>query len=536
MSQSNPSPDLPPPSPSAEKQAPTASADGLDTMSQLTAGVPSTGAPNEVAGTLSAVAKGFAASYNRAKAAIDAKYKRNQPEVPVVEYRIMDHDKLPKEMHFKEPNAAVLYPQFLAIDKKKEFSLAPVHSGPHAYRGKDRASFPLKGGDASSKRSCHLARFAYISFLDDNGGHLWGSGSVIPNPDMIETGGIDPRCVRYILNVETQRPFIDIRVTVARVPKKNVSGKASNDTVPVNISWICFFDQLKKVREDGSPGLGLTFGVGKDDLVKKDLPNDTGVVQLAREDGLFGFEVQLTGPCVRFSDASKLAEWTAANKAGTATRVQSIIVALADTKHFRLYSVSPIRFEAEWRDFIAYARAVFFASAQLGSFWYYRLFYPPGINDASFPFGESSPPRWLVTKYRVKFVDDKAVEAKPINWSRSNPPPHNLFPDTATFAFETRLGLAHELLKNRLDLERAIIKEYPGLESGEMIEQREARRVKLTGVAGTPAGSSGDSWRGVGGGGQTGRGRGNNPHRGRGKPPGTGHRSKHGRGGGAGST
>ncbi|KAF2479579.1 AAA domain-containing protein [Neohortaea acidophila] len=361
-------------------------------------------------------------------------------------------DELPDELKGAEKERELCYPDYLDHDHKKQFPLAAVHNhGGRMYRGHDVPRFRL-GVDKNSKEIATW-RFALICIrdVDEAQQSVFGHPSHRYRPEDSSDG--DLRLVQFMVHGGSQRPSIHLRINRER----------GEDGKPTSVVfWKCYAHSCVR-NTDSEPAIGLEFGVNDDATVREGMPQGSRQLrELAGENSIWATHLLLndidkqpttgaTGrPVWRGITPAEIDQLATRAAAGEdLTEADRAIVALHRTSAVSIYTWVAAEQAEYCRPFFQYIRTVFFATATMGPWWYYRLASPEeDLDSANYPFEQIPPPRWLVTRWSVKRIGGKAVDASPVAWNKLSTIPDGIFPDLDGLAFEMRLGVAREADKD----------------------------------------------------------------------------------------
>ncbi|KAK3669198.1 ATP-dependent RNA helicase [Recurvomyces mirabilis] len=425
--------------------------------------------------------------------------KRALPEE--VSYWNAGIDKFPAELRGQEPHAEIMYPEYLDIDEKKRFPMNTVHFGEQMYRGHDVARFPLKIGNGKPKQATewrHCAVYLPEVVQDDVKNKTYGTtNSAYAHENTADS--TDLRDARYRIVPDTQRPYVHLQIVVERtssmVDDPDKPGEQKESVKTKTVHWLCFAEAFKHTKPDGSPDLNLHVQLGDDKLLQHSVPKgDLALSQLLEKKDLVCTQLILpSNRGIVWKDISP-EDRDELSKAWMEQTVlspgQKLVRDLDDARQIVLFAELKNELAPQYRQFVEFSRAVFFATAHLGSFWYYHLVNPEaGIHTEKYPFKAVDPPRWLVQQWRIKQVNGTNVSAQPIEWLPFNKPAGSRYPDLDTYAFELRLGVAREAHKSDRDfsqtLDRSGMKdagqEYIPMHDGETVAEWNAKKIRVYG-------------------------------------------------------
>ena len=356
-----------------------------------------------------------------------AKRKVSEMTAPTTYTRVVSE--LPQELQFAEPNANVIYPEYLKHDKQRKFSLRTLYHGPQTYRANDRPRF------AKGAKRLVTSSVALLQIRDAPLGERSLFGSVMRQSP---TDGSDPRTVKIICRPDSQYPALEV-------------------TVKMGHKWVTcsiYSNSLTRSEDD----IGLAFTTGIDLHTSSSLPEDGHVKELAAKNSLLRIRLELipvgsepmSGTVGRpiWSGISQIELDDLVRRYDTNTQLtapEKAIVLLYRTNNLAVYIESPKELVNDLAPFFEYMRSIMYASAHLGNFWWYTIGLSAGSTSCGeYSFSMISIPRWLVTRWIVTYENDEPKCAKALTSVPLRPISRGLYPDTNTFVFFQKLILARE--------------------------------------------------------------------------------------------
>lgn len=358
---------------------------------------------------------------------------------------------LPEKLKYTEPNADILYPEYLPCDERKNVPMSSVFE----YRGVDRATF--KSGKDRMGKSEHC----FIQFLDKDAVQTHGGTPIYGWPQTAKTETEKrSKCVKNNWATDSQYPSISFSVN--RDPTITDQALAQEPA-----TMIVFGNSIRSKPSN----LGLTFTAPGDPKLPEFAPKDHEVLQALIKSGCWKIKVRLN-PRVG-TKSGKDPVWTGIahdefvginrqfdEDASQLSHSQKLIAGLSRTTEFIIWRQADPKDNETLKSFVAYMRACLFGSARYGNFWWYSLGSDVPIHSSSYVFADGynyrQPPRWLTKTARVTTYsgDAKKMSYKPEEWDTFVPIESGLYPDADTVAFAHRLGMAREVQRQDDELDR----------------------------------------------------------------------------------
>ncbi|EME38755.1 hypothetical protein DOTSEDRAFT_38982 [Dothistroma septosporum NZE10] len=361
--------------------------------------------------------------------------------------------KLPAEYAGFERDHQRIYPDFLEIDEKHAFPLKAVHSGATMYRGTDIPNFGIGRKIAGVARNANQIMRMLID--DGQGGHI----TLGVAGHKYNTGVAD---LTVSHRPHTQRPQLIVDIVFERdsagAPKKRVQ---------------CHIHAHSLQRSNDTVGFEMKMG---DDIVPAHVPDticdmypDTKAARGSAEFPMFSTLITLNprdhepedegawGNMVFMGitkDDLKALVVSAASGQPLAPAQMAVAALAAGPQHVLFLGSTDAKNKPEVNRLNEFSRAVFYATAHMGTYWYYTL--AAGgrkLTDPKFPYSQVDPPRWLVKEWYIFTEDGIPVDWRPLTWEAFGQLNPVGLPDTSTFGNEHKIAVARELRKNELHLE-----------------------------------------------------------------------------------
>ncbi|KAI7326615.1 hypothetical protein KC315_g7480, partial [Hortaea werneckii] len=344
-----------------------------------------------------------------------------------------------------------LYPEYLPTDTQKKWSLKPWHTGEKVedmYRGFDMPKFPIK---YESKVDISTDRSAVVVIRNAKGEEVFSLGDLSGD----KRKAITCKLVHY-----SQRPYVQLEIA----SQLGLKGQAED-----KITWRAYGHAFVADQKKSTVGLDFAYRVG--DYADQQLPDNPTVVQYSEKNQLWVTHMQLKAPgspATQFDarpcfgghispgHAKKLASDL---KAGAFLwKSEELVARLQDATHLSIYQSVP---EKAWMDeFFQYMQTMTFATATLGTNWWYSLAAsvvvgakePVPLTNPGFPFSDLPVLRMTAFSWVGNKIGRSLLDFEPSGWL-CFPDMGSLPCDPVTYSFEVRFGVAREQHSANIRLE-----------------------------------------------------------------------------------
>lgn len=382
--------------------------------------------------------------------------KRTAPQDPVEDISIEDIrtctvDTLPGEVKYKEQDKNRLYPDFLICDANRTFALGQVFD----YRGQDQHKmFKNKDGKNVNEKCNAMLQF-FADGLPNQG--LFGS----PTGKAPANKQNDPRFIEMQLRPDTQIPSIVIRI---RRPQEWKSTGGDDKWVRFEISA----GSLMRTQDE----IAIRFTYTKEEVME-DVPNTPVLKDLANEGRLWRTDILLwseddkptTGAVapprwynITPEEINELQDKY--HQKEHLSSFEQVVVLLSLEQQFSLFVGQQGKFMSLLPPCCNYMRAICYATANMGYYWWYVLAgRGEPLDSDDYPFvskkGTFIPfPRWMIDEFDVVYEDDWPVRYEARHVADFDLQPTSNLPDAVSAMWSSRLSMAREVQMANTELNR----------------------------------------------------------------------------------